>query len=175
VPNATAADLGVARGDRVVARGVVLHDYVPEAEAVVLTGAAGVGTPRALPQGVDPTRVTVRAARVTVSDDDGRVMTGTVGQRRYRAQGGMQVRDVAVDRGPLRDTYVIAGLSDGTASVTVKRIPFMTPLRVAVLLLLGGMSLVALFDPRHGVWRREFVAGLRPEAVPDGDREVRSD
>jgi len=174
VPNATAADLGVARGDRVVARGVVLHDYVPEAEAVVLTGAAGVGTPRSLPQGVDPTRVTVRAARVTVSDDDGRVMTGTVGQRRYRAQGGMQVRDVAVDRGPLRDTYVIAGLSDGTASVTVKRIPFMTPLRVAVLLLLGGMSLVALFDPRHGVWRREFVAGLRPEAVPDGDREVSS-
>ena len=88
---------------------------------------------------------------LAVYDDEGLVVSGVAGQREYPQQGGLQVRDVLIDRGPLVDTYVIAGVSDGTASITVKRVPFATLMRVSIVALLVGMLLVFIFDPRHGV------------------------
>ncbi|MFC7174386.1 hypothetical protein ACFQL0_15625 [Haloplanus litoreus] len=76
----------------------------------------------------------------------------------------MQVRDVIIDRGLVSDTYVIAGVSDGTASITVKRIPFVTLMRLAIVLLLLGMGLVALFDPRYGA--------VTDAAAPDTNRDA---
>ncbi|MFB6103366.1 MAG: hypothetical protein ABEJ73_12490 [Haloplanus sp.] len=99
---------------------------------------------------VAPTRVVAEGVSLAVYDGSELVTSGVAGQRRYPKQGGMQIRDVLIDRGLLTDTYVIAGVSDGTASITIKRIPFVTPMRLAIVALLAGMALVLLFDPRHG-------------------------
>jgi cytochrome c-type biogenesis protein CcmF len=147
-------------GQHVVARGRLMWDFVPSADAVLLTRPATVGPAATPPERVAPTRVVAQGVSLAVYDDGQLLASGVAGQRRYPQQGGMQVRDVLIDRGLLVDTYVIAGVSDGTASITVKRIPFVTPMRVAIVLLLAGMALVLLFDPRYGV-ATETSAGER--------------
>ncbi|WP_423745677.1 cytochrome c biogenesis protein CcsA (plasmid) [Haladaptatus sp. SPP-AMP-3] len=147
--NGTSADL--SRGEDIVARGAVMWNYVPQADAVVVTDAQNVGPVSNPPASVDLTRVQKRSMDLRVYRNGNRIAAGSVGQRRYVKQGGMQVRDVLIDRGLTQDTYVIAALNDGTASLTVKRIPLMTPIRVGVLFLLGGMVLILLFDPTHGL------------------------
>ncbi|SEO30054.1 cytochrome c-type biogenesis protein CcmF [Halogranum amylolyticum] len=138
-------------GQTLVARGVVMQNYVPQTDAVVLTGPTNVGTPANPPASVDPARVRVTTVDLAVYRDSQQVVTGTAGQREYLKQSGMEVRDVIIDRGPIVDTYVIAGVSDGQASITVKRIPFMTPIRVSVVTLLVGMSLILAYDPQYGI------------------------
>jgi len=140
----------LATGQQLVARGQLMWDFVPSADAVLLAGPETVGPASNPPENVAPTRVVAEGVSLAVYDDDQLVASGVAGQRRYPKQGGMQIRDVLIDRGLLTDTYVIAGVSDGTASITVKRIPFVTLMRLSILLLLVGMALVALFDPRHG-------------------------
>jgi cytochrome c-type biogenesis protein CcmF len=151
IPQTNASALSVREGQHVVARGLVLWNYVPQADAVVLTAPEQMGTAANPPDGVGGTRVESTHVDLSVYRDGRQVVAGRAGQRTYVQQGGLQVRDVLVDRGLVSDTYVIAGVSDGTASVTVKRIPFMTAIRLGVLLLLAGMSLVFLFDPLWGV------------------------
>ncbi|AZH26374.1 cytochrome c biogenesis protein CcsA [Haloplanus aerogenes] len=141
----------LATGQHLVARGQLMWDFVPSADAVVLAGPQTVGPASDPPESVAPTRVVAEGVSLAVYDGDRLVTSGIAGQRRYPKQGGMQIRDVLIDRGLLVDTYVIAGVSDGTASITVKRIPFVTLMRLSILSLLVGMALVALFDPRHGV------------------------
>jgi cytochrome c-type biogenesis protein CcmF len=169
LPNATAQQAGVAVGDRVVARGLVMWNYVPQADAVLLTSPRGVGAASNPPKAVVPTRVTAEHVDLAVYENGERVVRGRPGQRTYPQQGGLQVRDVVVDRGLLADTYVIAGVGDDGVSITVKRVPLMTPIRLSVFLLLLGMSLIALFDPEHGIWH------LRTAANRPADRPTTSD
>ena len=160
----TEINASVAPGQRVVARGQLMWNFVPSADAVVLVGPETVGPVADPPESVVPTRVVVEGVSLAVYDGDRLRASGIAGQRRYPEQGGMQVRDVIVDRGLVSDTYVIAGVSDGTASITVKRIPFVTLMRLAIVLLMLGMSLVALFDPRYGA--------VTDAAAPDTNRDA---
>jgi cytochrome c-type biogenesis protein CcmF len=148
-----ASSAPVERGQHVVARGGLAFDYVPQADAILMTNAENVGTTANPPASAQVTRVTTRSVDLSVYRNGDRVAAGTAGQSQYLAQNGMQVRDVVVSRGLVADTYVIAGLSDGTASVTVKRIPLMTAIRASILMLLTGMTLVLVFDPMWGLWR----------------------
>ena len=147
------ASLQVREGQRIVARGLTLWNYVPQADAVVLADGRSVGPVSNPPESVSPTRVEVESTSLVVFENGERVVAGDAGQRTYTMQGGMQVRDVLVDRGLFEDTYVIAAINDETVSLTVKRIPLMTPIRLSILLLLAGMTLVLLYDPAHGLWR----------------------
>ncbi|WP_458185593.1 cytochrome c biogenesis protein CcsA [Haladaptatus sp. NG-WS-4] len=140
-----------SRGEEIVAKGVVMWNYVPQTEAVVLTDARNVGPVSNPPPTLDTTRVEVKSLDLRVYRNEEQIAAGTVGERQYLKQGNMEVRDVLIDRGLTHDTYVIAALNDGTASLTVKRIPLMTPIRLSVALLLVGMTLVLLFDPVHGL------------------------
>jgi cytochrome c-type biogenesis protein CcmF len=154
-------------GQRVVANGIVLEEYVPQTDVTVLTSAANVGSPANPPPGVDPTRVRVQTVDLVVYADGEHVVSGEAGQRTYTRQNGLEVREVVVHRGLLTDTYVIAGVDEGTASLTVKRIPYMTLLRVSVVLLLVGMGLVLAYDPRHGL--------VHETALLSGDASARTD
>ncbi|WP_433627066.1 cytochrome c biogenesis protein CcsA [Halomicrococcus sp. NG-SE-24] len=147
--NRSAADL--SKGQEIVAKGAVMWNYVPQTDVVVLTDVEHVGPVSNPPSTLDLTRVEKKSVNLRVYRNDELVAAGNAGQRRYVKQGGMQVRDVLIDRGLTHDTYVIAALNDGTASLTVKRIPLMTPIRAGVALLLVGMFLVLLFDPDHGL------------------------
>jgi len=144
----------VQKGQRIVAKGRLMWNFVPNADAIVLANPSMVGSVRSPPDAVVPTRVEAKGVSLGVYRDGQQVTSGVAGQRRYVQQGGMQVRDVLIDRGLVSDTYVIVGVSDGTASITVKRIPLMTLMRLAILMLLAGMSLVLLYDPAHGVRSR---------------------
>ncbi|WP_136717680.1 cytochrome c biogenesis protein CcsA [Halorientalis salina] len=154
-----------ARGDSIVARGAVMWNYVPQTDAVVVTDPTNVGTTASPPDSLGLERVRVQAVNLAVSEGDRQVAVGQAAQRRYPRQGGMQTRDVLIDRGLAYDTYVIAAVQGDTASLTVKRIPLMTPLRLSVVSLLVGMLLIFLFDPAHGVWTRP----LAPTAETDPD------
>jgi len=157
----------LATGQHLVARGQLMWDFVPSADAVVLAGPQTVGSASNPPESVAPTRVVAEGVSLAVYDGDSLVTSGIAGQRRYPKQGGMQIRDVLIDRGLLVDTYVIAGVSDGTASITVKRIPFVTLMRLSILSLLAGMALVALFDPRHGVTAGTGVRDANRDTNPE--------
>jgi len=157
----------LATGRHLVARGQLMWDFVPSADAVLLAGPETIGPASNPPESVAPTRVVAEGVSLAVYDGDQLVTSGIAGQRRYPKQGGMQIRDVLIDRGLLADTYVITGVSDGTASITVKRIPFVTLMRLSIVLLLVGMSLVALFDPRHGAATGVSVRELSRDADPE--------
>jgi cytochrome c-type biogenesis protein CcmF len=167
--NATNASL--TPGQHLVARGQLMWNFVPSADAVLLARPSTVGPAATPPESVVPTRVVAEGVSLAVYEDGRLVTSGVAGQRRYPRQGGMQIRDVLIDRGLVVDTYVIAGVSDGTASITVKRVPFVTLMRVAILALLVGMGLVLLFDPRHGV-ATALDVGTDRGAGADADPEV---
>ncbi|WP_137284410.1 cytochrome c biogenesis protein CcsA [Halorussus salinisoli] len=160
-------NVSVQTGQRIVARGRLMWDFVPDADAMVLARPATIGTASNPPDGAAPTRVVADGVSLAVYEDGELVTTGVAGQREYVQQSGMQVRDVIVDRGLVSDTYVIAGVSDGTASITVKRIPLMTLLRASIVLLLTGMLLVLLFDPKHGVRTRTETRQTDATAEPE--------
>ena len=151
-------NVSVSTGQTIVARGQLMWDFVPSADAVVLASSQTIGPAANPPESVVPTRVVAEGVALTVSEDGEAVTSGVAGQRQYLEQGGMQVRDVLIDRGLVADTYVIAGVSDGTASITVKRIPFVTLMRLSLVMLLTGMSLVLLFDPKYGAWTETATA-----------------
>jgi len=157
----------VTTGERIVARGRLMWDFVPSADAVVLARSETIGPTADPPENVVPTRVVAEGVSLAVYEGDRLRASGVAGQRRYPEQGGMQVRDVVIDRGLLADTYVIAGVSDGTASITVKQVPFVTLMRLAIVSLLLGMSLVALFDPRHGAMTDTAVRGTARDPNPE--------
>jgi cytochrome c-type biogenesis protein CcmF len=157
----------VTTGTDIVARGRLMWDFVPSADAVVLAGPETVGPAAEPPESVAPTRVVAEGVSLAVYEDDQLRASGVAGQRRYPEQGGMQVRDVVIDRGLVADTYVIAGVSDGTASITVKRVPFVTLMRLAIVLLLLGMVLVALFDPRYGAMTDATVFDTDRDTAPE--------
>jgi cytochrome c-type biogenesis protein CcmF len=163
------ASLQVREGQRIVAKGLTLWNYVPQADAVVLADGRSVGPVSDPPESVTPTRVEVESTSLVVFEDGERVVAGEAGQRTYTMQGGMQVRDVLVDRGLFEDTYVIAAINDETVSLTVKRIPLMTPIRLSILLLLAGMTLVLLYDPAHGLWRFRTETAERTADVTTSD------
>ncbi|MFD1586030.1 cytochrome c biogenesis protein CcsA [Halorientalis brevis] len=163
-PNGTAGP-AYARGDAIVARGAVMWNYVPQTDAVVVTDPTNVGTTASPPDSLGLERVRVQAVNLAVIEGNRQVAVGQAAQRRYPRQGGMQTRDVLIDRGLAYDTYVIAAVQGDTASLTVKRIPLMTPLRLSIVSLLVGMLLIFLFDPAHGVWTRP----LAPAAETDSD------
>jgi len=162
-------NVSVTDGQHIVARGRLLWDFVPSADAILLASPQSIGPAASPPESVTPTRVVAEGVSLAVYDGDELVTSGVAGQRRYPKQGGMQIRDVLIDRGLVSDTYVIAGVSDGTVSLTVKRIPFVTLMRLAIVLLLAGMSLVLLFDPRHGALTsagvRDPSGGSAPEVA----------
>jgi len=151
------------RGDEVVARGTVLWNYVPQADVVVLTSAQNVGPVSDPPASLGLTRVEGQTVDLAVYEDGRQVTVGRAAQKRYPRQAGMQTRDVIVDRGLVSDTYVIAAIQGDTASLTVKRIPLMTPIRLSVVSMLFGMLLVFLFDPAHGVWTRPRSPSLETD------------
>lgn len=151
------------RGDEVVARGAVLWDYVPQADVVVLTSPGNVGPVSDPPASLGLTRVEVQTVDLAVYEDGRQVTVGRAAQKRYPRQAGMQTRDVIVDRGLVSDTYVIAAIQGDTASLTVKRIPLMTTIRLSVVSMLFGMLLVFLFDPAHGVWTRPRSPSLETD------------
>jgi cytochrome c-type biogenesis protein CcmF len=172
LPGTDADAVNVSEGQSIVARGLLLWDFVPQADAMLLTNASALGTTADPPESVGVTRVRVRSIDLVVYEDGRRVAGGTAGQRRYLRQSGMQVRDVLVDRGLVSDTYVIAGVSDGTASITVKRIPMMTAIRISILSLLSGMVLVLVFDPAWGIRR---VLSTRDRSADDAADPTTSD
>jgi len=149
--NETAGNVSVQTGQDLVARGRLMWNFVPNADATVLASPQTIGSPTNPPEGVVPTRVRADGVSLAVYEDGKLVTSGVAGQREYPQQGGLQVRDVLIDRGLVTDTYVIAGVSDGTASMTVKQVPLMSLLRLSIVLLVAGMSLVLVFDPEHGV------------------------
>ena len=104
---------------------------------------------------------------LTVYEGGERIASGDAGQERYVQQNDMEVRDVFVDRGATHDTYVIAAVDDGTASLTVRRIPLMNLMRLSALTLLAGMALVLLFDPAYGLVPRFSVRSRGVEASSD--------
>ncbi|WP_311173867.1 cytochrome c biogenesis protein CcsA [Halobellus ordinarius] len=169
--------VGVETGQEIVARGQVMWEFVPSADAIVLAGPETVGPADDPPDAAVPTRVIATGVSLGVYDDSGLVVSGVAGQREYPEQGGLQVRDVLIDRGLLVDTYVIAGVSEGTASISVKRIPFVTLMRLSIAALLAGMVLVLIFDPRHGI-RTNSIAGSgdsvssTAQSPPEGVTEV---
>jgi cytochrome c-type biogenesis protein CcmF len=163
--NGTAAP--VTTGGRIVARGRLMWNFVPSADAVVLARAETVGPTADPPESVVPTRVVAEGVSLAVYEGDRLRASGIAGQRRYPEQGGMQVRDVVIDRGLVTDTYVIAGVSDGTASITVKQVPFVTLMRIAIVALLLGMTLVALFDPRHGAVTDTAIRATARDTSPE--------
>lgn len=138
-------------GQTIVARGVVMWNFVPQTDAVLLANPSDVGTPASPPKSADPTRVRISTLDLAVYRGDALVASGTAGQRTYVDRSGLITRDVVVDRGLLADTYVIASLDDGPATITIKRIPFVTPIRASVVGLLLGMALVLAYDPRYGL------------------------
>ena len=158
----------ISQGQTVVARGVVMLEFIDRLDAVVLATPANIGTAENPPQGANPTRVQVTSVDLAVYRGGTLAASGSAGQREYVRRNGMVTRDVLVDRGLVTDTYVIAGVDRGRASITVKRIPFMTPIRLAVLGLLAGMALVATYDPRHG------ILPVRSADAPDSDAAVSS-
>lgn len=160
------ADARFARGDDLVARGAVMWNYVPQTDAVVVTGPSNVGPVDAPPESLGLERVRVRSTTLAVYQGSHRIAVGQAAQRRYPQQGGMQTRDVLIHRGLTHDTYVIAAVQGDTASITVKRIPLMTPLRLSVVSLLVGMALVFLFDPTNGVWTRPLAPRSEPDSEP---------
>jgi len=154
--NASQTELGIERGDQVVGVGTVMWDFLPDmpqSDGVVVTEAANVGPVSNPPAALDQTRVEGTAVGLTVYQNGEQIARGNAGQEQYRQQGGMEVRDVLVDRGLTHDTYVIAAVDDGTVSLTVKQIPLMTVMRLSVGALLLGMLLVLVFDPAHGLAR----------------------
>ncbi|WP_158059500.1 cytochrome c biogenesis protein CcsA [Halorussus halophilus] len=167
LPNANESSVSVQQGQRIVAKGRLMWDFVPSADAMVLSRPSMMGSVQSPPESVVPTRVKAKGVSMAVYRGGNEVTSGVAGQRRYVQQGGMQVRDVIIDRGLISDTYVIVGVSDGTASVTVKRIPMMTVMRLAILMLLVGMSLVLLYDPAHGVRSNVRTRGSENAASTD--------
>lgn len=154
VPQANSSSASVQEGERIVAKGRLMWDFVPSADAMVLTNPSMVGSVNSPPDEVVPTRVVADGVSMEVYRDGEKVTGGVAGQREYVQQGGMQVRDVIIERGLISDTYVIVGVNDGTASITIKRIPLMSLMRLAIVMLLAGMSLVFLYDPAYGVRSR---------------------
>ncbi|MEF8914640.1 cytochrome c biogenesis protein CcsA [Natronomonas sp.] len=147
-------ELNIAEGQQLVGVGYVMWDYLPEmsqTDAVVVTEPQNVGTATNPPESLDQTRVIGSSVGLTVYEDGDRIASGDAGQERYTQQGGMEVRNVFVDRGATHDTYVIAAVDDGTASLTIRQIPLMNLMRVSALILLAGMMLVLLFDPAYGL------------------------
>ncbi|WP_135823767.1 cytochrome c biogenesis protein CcsA [Halorussus ruber] len=171
--NGSSASVSVQEGQQIVAKGRLMWNFVPNANAMVLTNSSMIGSANAPPEEVVPTRVEANGVSMGVYRDGSKVTSGVAGQRKYVQQGGMQVRDVLIERGLISDTYVIVGVSDGTASITVKRIPMMSVMRLSILMLLAGMSLVLLYDPAHGVRSRtrakkaESAAGTDVETADD--------
>ncbi|SIR65480.1 cytochrome c biogenesis protein CcsA [Natronorubrum thiooxidans] len=150
------ADVDVSEGDQVVGVGYVMWDYLPElsqTDAVVVTDPADIGSVTNPPAALDQTRVQGSAVGLTVYDGGERLASGEAGQERYLRQGGMEVRNVFVDRGLAHDTYVIAAVDDGTASLTIRQIPLMNLMRVSTGVLLAGMLVIILFDPAYGLVR----------------------
>ncbi|WP_336133910.1 cytochrome c biogenesis protein CcsA [Natronomonas amylolytica] len=146
--------LDINEGQQLVGVGYVIWDYLPElsqTDAVVVTEPQNVGTASNPPESLDQTRVIGSSVGLTVYEDGDRLTNGDAGQERYIQQGGMEVRDVFVDRGATHDTYVIAAVDDGTASLTIRQIPLMNLMRASALLLLAGMAIVLLFDPAYGL------------------------
>lgn len=146
--------LEVAEGQRLVGVGYVMWDYLPETpqtDAVVVVEPGNVGPTTDPPASIDQTRVLGSSVGLTVYEGGERLASGEAGQERYVQQSDMEVRDVFVDRGATHDTYVIAAVDGGTASLTVRRIPLMNLMRLSALILLSGMALVSLFDPAYGI------------------------
>lgn len=147
-------ELNIVEGQQLVGVGYVMWDYLPEmsqTDAVIVTEPQNVGTATNPPESLDQTRVIGSSVGLTVYEDGDRIASGDAGQERYTQQGGMEVRNVFVDRGATHDTYVIAAVDDGTASLTLRQIPLMNLMRVSALILLVGMMLVLLFDPAYGL------------------------
>ncbi len=168
--NGTTVD--VSEGDRVVAVGTVMWDFLPEmqqSDAVVVAEPANVGPVADPPQALDQTRVEGSSAGLVVYEDGNRIASGEAGQERYVQQGGMEVRNVLVDRGLAHDTYVIAAVDDGTVSLTIRQIPLMTAMRASVGLLLLGMVFVVLFDPAYGLVRSWPRTARQTNAVETSD------
>ncbi|MFW5918074.1 MAG: cytochrome c biogenesis protein CcsA, partial [Haloferacaceae archaeon] len=185
VMNSSQPGAGLEEGDRVAAHGTVMWDFLPEvpsSDAVVVAEAENVGPASDPPAALDQTRVEGTAVGLTVHEGGEPIASGEAGQEQYRQQGGMEVRDVLVHRGLAHDTYVIAAVDDGTASLTVKRIPLMTAMRLGVTLALAGMVLVVVFDPAHGlarVWRAarrrddpDTSPGSAPETVTESSTQT---
>jgi cytochrome c-type biogenesis protein CcmF len=64
------------------------------------------------------------------------------------------VKRVMIDRGPLRDVYVIfTGVSEGEIPLTVKIIPVVNYLWIGILLFVVGIIAIMLYDPKYGVIR----------------------
>jgi cytochrome c-type biogenesis protein CcmF len=64
------------------------------------------------------------------------------------------VKRVMIDRGPLRDVYVIfTGASGGEVPLTVKIIPLVNYLWLGILLFVIGIIAIMLYDPKYGVMK----------------------
>ena len=160
----------VSEGQRLVGVGYVMWDYLPETpqtDAVVVVDPGNVGPTTDPPASIDQTRVVGSSVGLTVYEGGERIASGDAGQERYVQQSDMEVRDVFVDRGATHDTYVIAAVDDGTASLTVRRIPLMNLMRISALTLLSGMALVLLFDPAYGLVPRFSYRSRGVEASSD--------
>lgn len=158
----------ISEGDQVVGVGFVMWDYLPDmsqTDAVVVAEPGNVGPVTNPPEAVDQTRVEGSAVGLTVYEDGDPIGSGSAGQEQYRQQGDMEVRDVFVDRGLAHDTYVIAAVDDGTASLTIRQIPLMNLMRASTVVLLTGMLVVLLFDPAHGLVRAWSSRTDQPNAT----------
>ncbi|XGI83863.1 cytochrome c biogenesis protein CcsA [Halorutilales archaeon Cl-col2-1] len=162
---------GVIReGDEAIAQGRILRDILPQVEAVVFTSADSYGTMANPPEGIAQPRVRSNVVNLEVYENGEFVTAGDVSQNSY-TRTRMTTNQVLIDRGLTKDIYVIGSIDDGSASITVKTIPLTNQVWFGVGLLLLGMSLVVVFDPRHGLipaFRR------RKDKTPSGDKKARA-
>lgn len=86
-------------------------------------------------------------ARIAVYQED-KVMARGVAKVVEYSQS--DVKRVMIDRGPLRDFYVIfTGASEGEVPLTLKIIPLVNYLWLGIFLFVVGISAIMLYDPEH--------------------------
>ncbi|MDY6775150.1 MAG: cytochrome c biogenesis protein CcsA [Halobacteria archaeon] len=160
----------IQKGDNAVARGRILRNILPQVEAVVFTSADSYGTMANPPEGVAEPRVRSNVLNIEVYENGKYVAAGEVSQSTF-TRTRMTTNNVLIDRGLMKDIYVIGSIDSGTASITIKTIPLTNQVWFGVGLLVLGMSLVLVFDPRHGLipaFRR------RKDKTPSGDKKARA-
>lgn len=86
--------------------------------------------------------------KVAIFEGDNKIAEGNVESILYEMQNS-DVQKVMINRGLLRDTYVIfSGAEGDVIPLTIKIIPMMSSLWFGIILMMTGISLTLLFEPR---------------------------
>lgn len=140
-------NLKVIPGSEAVAEGYIMQDFTLASLNMSLDYLMFAGNIRPLRRIVSATQ----EAEIEVYSG-GRLMAhGTAKVVEYPQS---DVKRVMIDRGVLRDVYVIfTGASDGQLPLTVKIIPLVNYLWLGILLFVIGITAIMLYDPKYGAMK----------------------